>query len=266
MKKLLLVLCIPSFFLLAVSFENTTKKQTTSELEKPDTVSMLNIEMVFVEGTISKRLPVKNSIDDFYIGKYEITQKQWKLIMGNNPSNNSGCDSCPVEGVNCEDIGKFITKLNALTGKEYRLPVMEEWIYALWGGLYEVRQYSGSCDSTTLYKYANYCDKECAYDDLDSLHSDGYTSTAPVGSFMPNELGIYDMTGNVHEWHSQSGYYSFDESKIVEKPCNSCVPSHTFGGGGYRSNVKESEVFSMNAEISIMSRDDIGFRLALSKN
>ncbi|MFM2196332.1 MAG: hypothetical protein RL092_1932 [Bacteroidota bacterium] len=155
------------------------------------------IEMVFVEG--GKFMMGSNegeefnkpahevSVKSFNIGKYEITQMQWRTVMGYNPSYFSNCDNCPVETISWKDIQKFIKKLNLDTGKKYRLPTEAEWEFAARGGIKskgftfsggnniaEVAWYFGNSDST--------------------IHK--------VGLKQPNELGIYDMTGNVWEWSS----------------------------------------------------------------
>lgn len=125
-------------------------------------------------------------IKNFYIGKYEITQAQWKNIMGKNPSYFRG-DDFPVECVSWEDVQRFIKRLNAKTGKHYRLPTEAEWEYAAKGGnLSKNYKYSGS---DTLQEIAWYIENS---DSLSHI----------CGNKQPNELGIHDMCGNVHEWCS----------------------------------------------------------------
>jgi formylglycine-generating enzyme required for sulfatase activity len=123
-------------------------------------------------------------LKDYYIGKYQVTQKQWWSVMGVNPSFREG-ENLPVEQVSWDDVQEFIKRLNVLTGKKYRLPTEAEWEYAARGGARgSGKKFSGNA---YLYDVAWY----------------GYNSfglTQPVGAKEPNELGIYDMLGNVWEW------------------------------------------------------------------
>jgi len=198
------------------------------------------IEMVFVKGgTFTMGCTSEQSncgddekpahevtVSDFYIGKYEVTQKQWREVMGANPSHFKNCDNCPVENVSWNDVQEFIKKLNQQTGKKYRLPTEAEWEYAARGGT--MRNY---------YKYAGSDNiKEVAWCDKNSG-----SKTHAIGQKKPNELGIYDITGNVWEWCSDwysSDYYQNNSQNNPQGPSfgsgrvyrgGSCV-SHSHAG------------------------------------
>jgi len=141
----------------------------------------------------SNEKPVhKVTIDSFYLSKYEVTQVQWKMVMGSNPSMFSGCDSCPVESVSWQEVQAFIVKLKQLTGNTYRLPTEAEWEYAARGG----KKLVASNKKTKNYMYAgnNNLNEVAWYSENSS------NKTQPVGKREPNELGLYDMNGNVWEW------------------------------------------------------------------
>ena len=153
----------------------------TSEMENPDE-----------EDKTVHRVTLTNN---YYIGKYEVTQALWKTVMGSNPSCFKG-DDLPVERVSWNDCQDFISKLNAMTGKRFRLPTEAEWEYAARGGKKSRGyQYSGS---NTLGDVAWYGDNSGS-------------KTHAVGTKQPNELGIYDMAGNVDEW-CQDWYDSYSSS------------------------------------------------------
>ena len=133
------------------------------------------------------------TLSGYYIGKTEVTQALWKAVMGSNPSDFEG-DDLPVEKVSWDDCQEFIRKLNALTGQNFRLPTEAEWELACRGG-----------NNSRGYKYSgsNYIDNVAWYWDNSEF------STHPVATKLPNELGIYDMSGNVYEWCSDwKGDYS----------------------------------------------------------
>ncbi|MCX6278119.1 MAG: SUMF1/EgtB/PvdO family nonheme iron enzyme [Bacteroidetes bacterium] len=188
--------------------------------------------MVFVEGGTfqmgsndgyDNEKPVHSvTLNNFYIGKTEVTQKQWREVMGSDPPelNNKGCDQCPVEGVSWIDVQDFITKLNRKTNKTYRLPTEAEWEYAARGGN-KSRGYAYS-GSTNVGDVAWYSENSGLI-------------THPVGQKEPNELGIYDMTGNVWEWcRDWYGAYEYDWNSTISNPQGpSSGSDHVFRGGGW---------------------------------
>ena len=133
--------------------------------------------------------------NDYYMGKYEVTQALWQAVMGNNPSNYKG-DNLPVECVSWDDCQKFISELNRITGKTFRIPTEAEWEYAARGGKKSRGyQYSGSNNLSDVAWYSDNSGKK----------------THAVGTKQPNELGIYDMSGNVEEW-CQDWYDNYSSS------------------------------------------------------
>ncbi len=140
------------------------------------------------EGGADEKPPHQVSIRSFALGKYEVTQGQWKAVMGENPSHFKECgDSCPVENVSWDEIQQYLQKLNQMTGQQYRLPSEAEWEYAARAG------------SNTKYSWGDEIGKNNANCDGCGSRWDK-KSTAPVGSFAANAYGLHDMQGNVWEW------------------------------------------------------------------
>jgi formylglycine-generating enzyme required for sulfatase activity len=166
-------------------------------------------EMVLVEGgtfqmgsdVYSGEKPIHQvTLSTFSMGKYPITQSQWQKVMGSNPSHFKG-DDLPVEQVSWEDAQQFINKLNSMTGKTYRLPTEAQWEFAARGGTKSKGyEYSGSNNANEVAWYDDNSGKK----------------TQLVGQKAANELGIFDMSGNVWEWCSD--WYGDYSSATVTNP------------------------------------------------
>jgi TonB family protein len=220
--------------------------------------SLLRHEMIFVEGGTfqmgsnsieENQKPVHSvTLSAFNIGKYEVTQAQWKAVMGSNPSYFKDCDQCPVEQVSWDDVHDFIRKLNAKTGKRYyRLPTEAEWEYAARGGKNSNGYaYSGSNDLDSVAWYTNNRGHE----------------THAVGSKQANELGIYDMTGNVNEWCSdwRGPYNSYNETNPTGA---SSAFVRVLRGGSLMSDPNECLTAFRDGNIPDYSSFWSGFRLVL---
>lgn len=226
--------------------ERKHREEEERTKEKTFTVDGVPFKMIRVEG---------GSMGTFYIGETQVTQKLWQAVMGNNPSLFKGHDH-PVECISWDDIcGKdgtgtdpncFLYKLNKKTGEEFRLPKELEWEYAAKGGnKSRGYQYSGCNEEKDLEEYA-WHDKN-AYFNGDS-NNIGY-GTHAVKTRKSNELGLYDMSGNVWEW-CQDLYDSKGSDRVLRGG------SWFYGTWGCR--VTSRSKFSPDDQ-----SDDIGFRLAL---
>ncbi|MDX2284378.1 MAG: SUMF1/EgtB/PvdO family nonheme iron enzyme [Bacteroidia bacterium] len=217
------------------------------------------------DGDSDEQPPHSVRVPGFYLGAYEVTQRQWREIMGNNPSSNAGCDECPVEQVSWEDAQQFIQHLNQKTGQRYRLPTEAEWEYAAGGGNGPRTKWAGTNSETALYRYANFCDQNCTSDFFKTAdQNDGYAGKAPAGSYQPNGLGLYDLSGNVWEW-CQDWYHSSytgapADGSAWESPAGS---DRVIRGGSWRVNPALCRVARRNAVAPGYRRiNHLGFRLA----
>lgn len=186
--------------------------------------------------------------NDYYIGKYEVTQALWQAVMNSNPSYFKG-DNLPVEQVSWDDCQEFLSKLNSITGKTFRLPTEAEWEYAARGGKKSRGyQYSGSNNLSDVAWYKDNSDRK----------------THAVGSKQANELGIYDMSCNVREW-CQDWYGSYSSSSQVNPiGANSGYHRVCRGGGWYFTarNCRSSYRYYFTPG---SRRISLGFRLVLSE-
>ena len=202
-------------------------------------------EMVFVQGgafwmgcsgeqgkdCLKNENPLHSvTVSNFYIGKYEVTQKQWQQIMGNNPSHFKG-DNLPVENVSWNDTQEFIRRLNEATGKQYRLATEAEWEYAARGG-----------NKSQGYKYSG----SNILNDVAWYRDNSGGATHPVGSKRPNELGIYDMSGNVWEW-CQDRYGQYRSSPKRDPKGPSLGALRVLRGGGWNYDARDMRVSYRNS-------------------
>ena len=209
------------------------------------------IEMVKVEkGTISFGKGIKgitkfvaNVSNDYYIGKFEVTQALWQAVMGSNPAKNKG-DNLPVEKVTWTECQDFIKKLNELTGKNFRLPTALEWVYAARGG---------SKSSGYKYSGSNKLSEVAWFD------SNSKDKTHLVGTKMPNELGLYDMSGNVWEWCQDLGKSTKKSSKSLHGA------SRILCGGSWSDNAKYCTSLYLDEKPEGFYSIYTGMRLALSE-
>lgn len=186
------------------------------------------------------------TLSNFALGKHEVTQALWKAVMGSNPSEFKG-NKLPVETVSWVEIQDFILKINHLTGKQFSLPTEAQWEFAARGGVHSTsHQYSG--DSNV---------DNCAW------HKENSESTThAVGSKAPNELGIYDMSGNVWEWCSD--WYGAYSDSTQTNPQGPLSGQYRVLRGGSWSYAASNCCVSNRRSSTPSYRDSfIGFRLAL---
>lgn len=239
------------------------KKTSDEELDdKVFTVSGVTFKMKPVEGgtfqmgatpeqedPYDDEKPVHSvTLSSYYIGETEVTQELWEVVTGNNPSYHKG-SSNPVEQVTWDDCQAFIQKLNSLTGKTFRLPTEAEWEYAARGGnKSRGYQYSGS---NAIGDVAWYVD-----------NSSG--TTHPVKTKQPNELGIYDMSGNVSEW-CQDWYGSYSSSSQTNPTGPSSGLYRVRRGGSWGNDAWDGRSSSRDCSTPGYANINLGLRLVFSE-
>jgi len=197
-------------------------------------------------GNKNEQPPHPVQVADFSISKHEVTQALWRRVMGENPSNmiDKGCGNCPVESATWTEVQDFLSRIREITGTYYRLPSEAEWEFAARGGL-----------KSASLKYAGSNDRKLVAKDM----TDG---CYPVGQKMPNELGIYDMSGNVWEmtadcWHPNYSGAPSDSRAWLSSSCKQYVIR---GGSWYDHD--RCHVASRNFNYYDNASSAIGFRLA----
>lgn len=255
-----------------VTYEGAEKQVSfTISQEKSDSQDLINInvngvhfDMIYVQGgqftmgATEEQDPYASmdeypkhqvTLSDYYIGKYEVTQDIWEAVMGTNPSFNTGTSN-PVEQITYDDCLEFIDKLNALTGMEFSLPTEAQWEYAARGGNKSQNYiYSGSDDVNNVAWSPEISE----------------WTTHNVGELAPNELGLYDMSGNVAEWCADFyGDYSEEQQTNPSGPEDGST--RVIRGGSYASSYSTDLRNSARyQEVPDYSFDDLGLRLVLIK-
>ncbi len=220
------------------------------------TFEMVRVEGgVFTMGTDRNADPVASvnespmhsvTLDCYYMGKTEVTQALWQAVMGNNPSNFKG-SNLPVENVSWDDCQAFISKLNVLTKRKFRLPTEAEWEYAARGG-----------NKSRGYLYAG----SDSIDDVAWYDVNGEEITHPVASKQPNELGLYDMSGNVYEWCTD--WYARYTGEPQTNPQGPTTGSGRIIRGGSIDDLRDACRSTSRDNDDFNDRDnDMGLRLAL---
>ena len=232
--------------------------QSSTEKISHSTIEMIAIkggtfQMGNNEGTRDQKPIHTVTLNDFFIGKTEVTQSQWKAIMGANPSSFKG-DDLPVENVSWNDVQVFIGKLNSMTGKTYRLPTEAEWEYSAGGGATNRTKWAGTNEINRL-------------GDFTWLYDNSNKTTHPVGTRQPNQLGIYDMSGNVEEWCSDvydENYYKVSPSSNPLGASPSPLLPRVSRGGCWHINELFGRVDTRYRYVPGFHENVLGFRLVLA--
>ncbi len=258
--------------------EKTSQKHGASENYRTGTQrdiiwkdNFTGIELVLIKGGCyqmgdtfgdgeNEELPVHEvCIDDFYIGKYEVTQGQWEKVMGFNPSGMSGGRSVnnPVDNVSWNNAQAFINKLNNETGKNFRLPTEAEWEYAA-RSKGKKEKWAGTSKKKELRKYA-WFEKKGLFSKISNYY------THPVGQKKPNSLGLYDMTGNVNEWvHDKHDKNAYNEHQRENPIYMKGLPGRCYRGGWIGSKPSECRITSRSAVMQNRGLRAVGFRLVMT--
>ena len=226
----------------------------------------------------------------FSISKFEITREQFQRFVDSSKyvtdaEKNGGCYTIsagkevlnpaatwknpdfyqsrkdPVVCVSWNDAQAFTAWLSGGSGKKFRLPTEAEWEFAARSGGKQ-EKYAGTNNDADLYRFANFCDAKCIYDWKDPSQNDGYWSTAPVGKYVPNGFGLYDMSGNVAEW--MQDYYADDyyaKSQKMNPKGPSAGTGHSVRGGSWRSQKNALTTTSRASAETNNAYDNIGFRV-----
>lgn len=190
------------------------------------------------------------TLSSFRIAKYEVTQAEWEFVMGDslNFSLHEDCAKCPVEEVSWNDVQVFIRKLNALTGKQYQLPTEAQWEFAAIGG-----------NKSKGYRYAGSDYMDQVVEPVPTFSG----QTHVVGRKLPNELGIYNMSGNVSEWCQDWFNPDYFPGHQTDPQGPSSGYGHVIRGGRWGGNSNDCEIVSFQMGFPNDRSARVGFRLVL---
>jgi formylglycine-generating enzyme required for sulfatase activity len=202
------------------------------------------------------------TLDSYLMGQTEVTQALWRAVMGHAPSQYTGCGQCPVESVSWHDCQQFIDQLNKLTRRRYRLPTEAEWEYAARGGRHGdlVPQKANPYANLVGLRYAgsNVADRVGWY----GGKSNGRPQ--PVGQKRPNQLHLYDLSGNVWEWCADwhaDDYYAASPRLNPVGPAEGVARVHR--GGCWSNAPRNLRVANRNRSRPTVRSSSLGFRLAM---
>ena len=200
-----------------------------------------------------------------YMGVFEVTQEQYEAVMGGNPSVHKG-KTRPVENVSWADAVEFCRRLSRKTGRDFRLPTEARWEHACGGGYGRDTRSSFDGDDEALLEYGNYADRDCPGTLVgvrDTRRSDGHALTAPVGSYKPNNAGLYDMYGNVREWCADwYGPYTRDTLRDPKGPESGT--HRVVRGGAWNSPPAQCRGAVRDRAAPAETHDDLGFRVVMT--
>lgn len=276
MKKLFLLfflLLLPLHFVYILA-NNTEQPKSKLQIN----VNGVKFNMVYVEpGTFIMGATSDEDYDDrehpshkvvithgYYIAETEVTQALWEAVMGNNPSVYIGRNK-PVDNVNWEDCKAFASIISFITGKKLRLPTEAEWEFAAKGGNKSKGYiYSGSNNLHEVAWYVVNSGDKPVKDKLYIMGTDNNSQTHDVKTKKANELGIYDMSGNVAEW-CEDEYTEYSAEKQYDPISPSFYKSKVKRGGDYNSRSRHCRnTFRVGFEPTF-SMDSYGFRLAMDE-
>ena len=230
--------------------------------EEVFTVNGVSFKMIYIQGGTftmganiesvdeawdSQKPTHQVTLSNYMMAEIELTQLLWQAVMKYNPSNIKGMQN-PVERVSWEDCQEFVKKLNQLTGKNFRLPTEAEWEYAARGG-----------QKSKGYKYAG----SNNLDDVAWYDSNSNRMTHPVKGKQPNELGLYDMSGNVWEW-CQDWFDDYSSNAQTDPTGPTSGSNRVYRGGSWHSDAGRCRVSFRGHWVASYRRDEnLGLRLAL---